>query len=246
VTSAPLESLLNLRGSVAAVAGGAGAIGSAIARRLAECGADVYCLDLPDRPLPAGVQSIACDITDGTACLGAVDRIDRDRGRLDILVHAAGVIRDARIWKATPADWDLVIATNLTSAFHLVRGSIPIMRRRGSGSIVLISSINGERAKVGQAAYAASKAGLNALARTTAREVGSFGIRVNAIAPGWIDTPMTATVPADARERALSESALGRLGDPDDIARATVFLASGMASHVTGQILRVDGGQLIG
>jgi NAD(P)-dependent dehydrogenase (short-subunit alcohol dehydrogenase family) len=120
------------------------------------------------------------------------------------------------------------------------------MRRNGSGSIVLISSINGERGKVGQAAYAASKAGLNALARTTAREVGSFGIRVNAIAPGWIDTPMTAAIPGDFRETARSESALGRLGDPDDVARVAVFLASAMSRHITGQVLRVDGGQLIG
>jgi len=110
----------------------------------------------------------------------------------------------------------------------------------------MISSINGERGKVGQAAYAASKGGLEALTKTAAREVGAFGIRVNAIAPGWIDTPLTAQVPEEARRAALAETVLGRLGAPDDVAGAVLFLASDLSRHVTGQILRVDGGQLIG
>ncbi len=162
------------------------------------------------------------------------------------MIHAAGITRDARLHKASAEDWNLVLATNLSSAFHLLHASVPVMRRAGSGAIVLISSINGERGKVGQSSYAASKAGLNALARTAARELGGFGIRVNAIAPGWIDTPMTAQVPAEIRQRALDESPLGRLGEPDDVARAAVFLAGDLGRHITGQVLRVDGGQLIG
>ena len=120
------------------------------------------------------------------------------------------------------------------------------MRAAGAGAIVLVSSINGERGKVGQANYAASKAGLIALARTAARELGGFGIRVNVVSPGWIETPMTAGLPEDVRQRAIEETALGRLGAPDDVAAAMVFLVSDLGRHVTGQVLRVDGGQLIG
>jgi acetoacetyl-CoA reductase/3-oxoacyl-[acyl-carrier protein] reductase len=241
-----LVSLLDLHGRVAVVTGGAGAIGAAISARLAEGGAHVYCLDRAGQPAPAGTTALACDVTDTAAVAGALAHVDAASGRLDIVVHAAGITRDARVWKSTAEDWNLVIATNLSSAFHLLHAAVPLMRRTGSGAVVLISSINGERGKVGQASYAASKAGLNALARTAAREVGAFGIRVNAIAPGWIDTPMTAAAPEDARQRALAESPLGRLGEPDDVARATMFLVSDLGRHITGQVLRVDGGQLIG
>ena len=241
-----LNSLLALQGRVAAVAGGAGAIGSAISVRLVECGVTVYCLDQSGRSGPQGTMPVACDLTDERAVADAVADIDRRSGRLDILVHAAGITRDGRVWKTSAEDWNRVITTNLTSAFHLLHAAVPVMRRNGAGAIVLISSINGERGKVGLSSYAASKAGLNALARTAARELGGFGIRVNAIAPGWITSPMTAALPAELRQRAIDESALGRMGEPDDVARAAVFLASDLSRHVTGQVLRVDGGQLIG
>ena len=235
-----------LAGRVAIVAGGGGAIGRAIGQRLIEVGARVVSLDLAGRDGPAGAQSIACDLTIPAQVDAAVQGVDRDVGRLDIVVHAAGIIRDARLWKLAADDWRAVMATNLDSAFWLLQRSVPILRRSGAGSIVMISSINGERGKVGQAAYAASKGGLEALTKTAAREVGAFGIRVNAIAPGWIDTPLTAQVPEEARRAALAETVLGRLGAPDDVAGAVLFLASDLSRHVTGQILRVDGGQLIG
>jgi len=235
-----------LAGRVAIVAGGGGAIGRAIGQRLIEVGARVVSLDLAGRDGPAGAQSIACDLTMPAQVDAAVQGVDRDAGRLDIVVHAAGIIRDARLWKLAADDWRAVMATNLDSAFWLLQRSVPILRRSGAGSIVMISSINGERGKVGQAAYAASKGGLEALTKTAAREVGAFGIRVNAIAPGWIDTPLTAQVPEEARRAALAETVLGRLGAPDDVAGAVLFLASDLSRHVTGQILRVDGGQLIG
>jgi 3-oxoacyl-[acyl-carrier protein] reductase len=239
-----LNTLLRLDGRVAVVTGGAGAIGGAICARLAESGASVWRLD---RAGFAGMtQSLSVDLTDPAAVDGAIAAVDAAAGRLDIVVHAAGITRDARLWKTKAEDWDQVVASNLTSAFHVLHAAVPVMRRTGSGAIVLISSINGERGKVGQSAYAASKAGLNALARTAARELGAFGIRVNAIAPGWIVTPMTASVPEEARDRALAESALGRLGEPDDVARATMLLVTGFGRHITGQVLRVDGGQLIG
>lgn len=238
--------LTRLDGRVALVTGGGGAIGGAIAAGLVLAGARVYCCDLPDHPGPSGAITIACDVSQPREMAAAVAAVDRDAGRLDVIVHAAGIVRDARVWKLAPDDWRAVMATNLDSAFYLLQSGVPLLRRGGGGSIVFISSINGTRGKIGQAAYAASKAGLDALARTSAREVGAFGIRVNAVAPGWIDTPMTATAPAEIRQKAIDESALGRPGTPEDVARVVLFLASDLGRHVTGQVLRVDGGQLIG
>jgi NAD(P)-dependent dehydrogenase (short-subunit alcohol dehydrogenase family) len=176
---------------------------------------------------------------------GAIATIDTETGRLDVVVHAAGITRDGRLGKLGDQDWDAVLSVNLDSAFYLLRATTPLLRR-GGGAVVLVSSINGERGKIGLAAYAASKGGMNALARTAARELGGFNIRVNVVAPGWIETPLTAGVPAAARERAQDETQLRRLGEPDDVARAVWFLASPMAGHITGQVLRVDGGQMIG
>jgi acetoacetyl-CoA reductase/3-oxoacyl-[acyl-carrier protein] reductase len=240
------EQLLELDGCVALVAGGGGAIGQAIAKRLREARARVFCLDLPGRDGPAGTTTIACDLTNAAQVADAVTRIGADTDRLDVVVHAAGVTRDARLWKLTDQDWNTVLATNLDSAFYLLKSAVPLLRRTGSGSIVLVSSINGHRGKVGLAAYSASKAGLDALTRTAARELGGFGIRVNAVAPGWIDTPMTARVPEEIRRRAVEESVLGRLGEPDEVADAVWFLASRLGRYVTGQVLRVDGGQHMG
>jgi acetoacetyl-CoA reductase/3-oxoacyl-[acyl-carrier protein] reductase len=171
--------------------------------------------------------------------------VARELGRVDAVVHCAGITRDARVWKLGDDDWRGVMAVNLDSAFFLLRAALPVLRAGGGGAVVLVSSINGQRGKAGQANYAASKAGLEALARTAAREGGPLGIRVNAVVPGWIDTPLTAGLSDDLRRRALDESALGRLGTPDDVAGAVLFLCSDLARHVTGQVLRVDGGQLI-
>ena len=234
-----------LDGQVAVVAGGAGAIGAAIAARLSHAGARVYTLDLYPGDVATGPAAVACDLTKSDDVVAAIARIDAEAGRIDIVVHSAGVTRDARLWKITDDDWHTVIATNLDSAFYLLRASTPMLRRAG-GAVVFVSSINGERGKIGQAAYAASKGGMNALARTAARELGHFGIRVNVVSPGWITTPMTAVLPDAVRERAREDSPLGRLGEPDDVGRVVCFLAGPLASHVTGQIVRVDGGQLIG
>jgi 3-oxoacyl-[acyl-carrier protein] reductase len=236
---------VSLTGRTAIITGGGGAIGSAIASALTSAGAAVFSLDLADRPAPVGVASLTCNVTRPADIASAVADVLTRSGRLDIVIHCAGTTRDAVIVKMTDDAWRGVLSTNLDSAFYLVREVVPALRAAG-GAIVLVSSINAERGKVGQANYAASKAGLNALALTAARELGRFSIRVNVVAPGWIDTPMTAAVPADYRQRALEETVLGRLGHPSDVAGAVLFLCSDLSRHVTGQVLRVDGGQLMG
>ena len=242
--SSTIEDLVSLAGKTALVTGTAGGIGSAVATVLGAAGAAVIGVDLPGRLSPAATRALACDLADRTAIAALMREVASIAPRLDILVHAAGIRRDAVIWKLADEAWDEVLRVNLDSAFHLLRGAVPLMREAG-GSIVLISSINGERGKFGQSNYAASKAGLIGLGRTAARELGRFGIRVNMIAPGMVRTPMTTTLPAEYLREAEAETALGRLGEPVDVAAAILFLASAMGRHVTGQVLRVDGGQLI-
>ncbi len=229
-----------LDGKVAMVTGAAGGIGAAVVQALAGAGAEVIGVDRPNTR-SHGVRSLACDLADA----GAVSKLLEECPSLDILVHAAGITKDQVIWKMDDASWSSVLRTNLDSAFWLVRGVVPAMRQAGGGAIVLVASINAERGKFGQANYAASKAGLIGFGRSVAREVGRFQIRVNMVAPGWIDTPMTQALPGDVREQAIAESVLGATGQPEDVAWAVHFLASDQSRHITGQVLRVDGGQLI-
>ena len=234
-----------LEGKIAVVTGGAGGIGAEICRLLLAAGASVSSVDVRDGMRPDGALAIAADFRDPEAPGRAVQQHLARWGGLDLVVHAAGIARDAVLWKMEDSAWDEVVRVNLDAAFRLLRAAMPALRERGGGAAVLLASINAERGKVGQANYAASKAGLIALGRTAAREGGRFGIRVNLIAPGWIETAMTAGLPTEARNRAVEETVLGRLGRPEDVAWATLFLASPLAGHVTGQVLRVDGGQLI-
>ncbi len=181
-----------------------------------------------------------CDLRDDSSVAAALQSI----GGFDVLVHAAGVSRDAVVWKLPIDDWDLVHDVNLRGAFLLLRHAIPIMRERGGGSVVLIGSINGSRGKRGTAAYSASKAGLLGLARSAAREVGRFGIRINVVESGWVRTPLTDSLPPEIREAALAETALGELVEPSDVAEVVAFLAK--AKRITGQVFRVDAGQFMG
>jgi NAD(P)-dependent dehydrogenase (short-subunit alcohol dehydrogenase family) len=244
--SAAAAALLSLDGKVALVAGGGGGIGSAVARLFLDAGARVASADLPGRGCVEGALPIECDLADPAGVDALVERLRREYDRLDVLVHCAGITRDAVLWKMDDAAWSEVLRVNLDSAFLVTKRCVPLMRPRGEGAIILVSSINGERGKFGQANYAASKAGLIALGRTAARELGKFGIRVNVIAPGMIETPMTASLPDDVKAAAVAETVLGWLGRPEDVAHVALFLASPMSGHVTGQVLRVDGGQLIG
>lgn len=241
---------------VALVTGAFRGIGAAVARALAETGADVALLDAQPAeqgtPVAAAVEGagrraalLSTDVTNELAVEQAFQDISRRLGEPDIIVNNAGITDDAMIWKMSAEAWKRVIEVNLTGAFLVLRAAIPAMRRRGWGRIVQIASINGERGKAGQANYAASKAGLIALTKTAARELGPKGITVNAIAPGFIESPMTARLPDEVRRRAVEESALGRLGAPGDVAALAAFLCSEGAGHITGQVIRVDGGQYL-
>jgi NAD(P)-dependent dehydrogenase (short-subunit alcohol dehydrogenase family) len=176
----------------------------------------------------------------------AVQHFYEDHGRVDVVVHAAGVSREAVIWKLAVEDWDLIHEVNLRGAFFLLRHTIPLMRQQQDGRVVLIGSINGSRGKFGTSAYSASKAGLLGLAKSVARETGHFGIRLNVIEPGWVRTPLTEALPSALRERAEAESLLGSLVEMSDVSAAVLFLCGPGGSCITGQILRVDAGQFLG
>ena len=240
-----IAGLLSLEGQVALVTGASGGIGSAVARTLLAAGARVVGVDLPGQPGVDRVETIACDVSNADGVAELFRDLRRRFDRLDIVVHCAGIRRDAVVWKMDYGAWSEVLRVNLDSAFHVLKQTVPVMRAGDGGSIVLVSSINAERGKFGQANYSASKAGLIGLGRTVALEAGRFGIRVNVIAPGMIDTGMTSSLPEKFKRQASEESALGRMGQPEDVARAVLFLASPMSGHVTGQVLRVDGGQLM-
>jgi 3-oxoacyl-[acyl-carrier protein] reductase len=244
-----------LDGRTALVTGGRRGIGAAVVRALAAEGAHVAVLDrvggeeleaVLRQVEGAGGRALALegDAADFRTADDAVTRVVEEWGGLDVLVCSAGVTRDRVSWKMTPEEWDEVLRVNLTGTFACARAAGAAMRRRGMGGrIVAVSSINGLRGKFGQANYAASKAGIHGLVKTLARELGPSGVTVNAVAPGLVRTPMTEGLSAEAVSRSLDETVTGRLTDPDDVASAVVFLASRSAGQITGQVLKVDGGQ---
>lgn len=248
---------IDLSGKHAVVTGGSMGIGNAICLALARCGADVAlnyrkhaaeAEAVAERVRAEGRRALAiqADVASFKDAQAMIDRVTQEWGGVDILVCNAGINWDGMIWKMTEEQWDTVIATNLKGYFNYIRAVAPQMKERQSGKIVTITSINGKRGKLGQANYAASKAGIIGLTKTCARDLGKFSINVNAVAPGLIETDMMAQAPQSVKDLALSEILLGRLGKPEEVANVVCFLASDLARHVTGQVLNVDGGQFLG
>lgn len=229
----------------ALVTGGGGGIGRAVASALVH-DAWVATFDIAFPEPEVASLSRLVDVTDREALKRAVQEIADDRGGIDWVVCCAGTIRDRVSWKMTDADWDDVIAVNLTGCFNTGRAVAPYLRRSNSGRLVFIGSINGMRGKFGQANYAASKAGLIGLTRSMALEFARDRVTVNLIAPGFIETAMTMSIPEDAQRHAVARTPLGRTGKPKDVAAAVRFLCNDDAGFITGAAIPVDGGQLLG
>jgi 3-oxoacyl-[acyl-carrier protein] reductase len=238
---------IDLSGRVAWVTGGASGIGAAIVETLAAAGARVVSCDRAYQGTEDGgpIVRVGLDLRDAAAIQAAAAELGGRGLAADILVNNAGIAKDAVVWRMTDADWSEVIDVNLGGTFRMTRACAPEMRRRRSGAIVNIVSINALRGKFGQANYAASKGGIVSLTKSVARELARDRIRVNAVAPGFVKTPLTATLPPDVLAQADREAILGRIGDPADIANAVLFLVSPLAAHITGQVVVVDGGQMI-
>ena len=240
-----------LTGKKAIVTGASRGIGLAIATELAREGADVAILstsvkeDLAAKlssELGVQVKSYACNVADSETVQSVFKQIIADMGTVDILVNNAGITRDGLLMRMKDEDFDAVIATNLRSVFLCTRAVARTMMGNRSGHIVNVSSINALRGQAGQSNYAAAKAGVIGLTRTNAMELSSRGITVNAVAPGFIDTDMTAKLSPEVREKYAAQIPLGRLGQPEDVAKLVSFLASDDAKYITGQIIGVDGG----
>jgi 3-oxoacyl-[acyl-carrier protein] reductase len=245
-----------LDGKVAIVTGGTRGIGRAIANDLACHGAHVainYRSSADEaeqfvsetKTLGAEGLAVQADVSSFGDAQKMVDTVISKFGQLDILVNNAGMNRDGVIWKMTEEQWDDVIAVDLKGTFNYIRAAAPLFKEQRSGKIVNVTSINGLRGKFGQSNYTAAKGGVIALTKTTARELGRYGINVNAIAPGLIATDMVRAAPDNVRDMALAEILLGRLGEPEEVAWVVTFLCSERSRHITGEVITVDGGQYL-
>lgn len=242
-----------LTGKTALITGAARGIGKAIALKFAEEGANIAFTDLK---IDENGEETRKEIeAKGVKCLAyasnaanfeetaeVVNKIKEDFGSIDILVNNAGITKDGLMLRMTEQQWDAVIAVNLKSAFNFIHACTPIMMRQRKGSIINMASVVGVHGNAGQSNYAASKAGLIALAKSVAQEMGSRGIRANAIAPGFIETAMTAALSEDVRKEWMKAIPLRRGGQPEDIANVATFLASDLSNYVSGQVIQVDGG----
>jgi acetoacetyl-CoA reductase len=237
---------------IAVVTGGLGAIGLATCRALAQANFKVIAADLPAAQsrwddIQMSMKNLnihfeAVDVGDFQTCARFVQQVESLHGPISILVNNAGITRDAVLKKMQPADWDAVIAVNLTSVFNMCRQVVDGMTERGYGRIVNISSIIGQTGQFGQSNYAAAKAGMHGFTMSLAREVARKGVTVNSVSPGYIKSAMTDMVPEELRDQILATVPVGRIGQPDDIARAVAFLCSDESSYLTGVNLPVNGG----
>lgn len=239
-----------LEGKTALITGAARGIGKAIALKFAEEGANIAFTDLEVNEeteaeiaaLGVKAKSYASNAADFAQTEKVVTAIKEEFGSIDILVNNAGITKDGLMLRMSRAQWDAVIGVNLKSAFNFIHACVPIMMRQRAGSIINMASVVGVHGNAGQSNYAASKAGLIALAKSIAQEMGPRGIRANAIAPGFIDTAMTQSLPEAVRQEWCQKIPLRRGGTVDDIANLAVFLASDKSSYISGQVIQVDGG----
>jgi 3-oxoacyl-[acyl-carrier protein] reductase len=247
---------MSLSGHVAFVTGASQGIGRACALRLAKEGASVAVAARNQEKLNELVREIASaggnagafplDVADEEQIKSAIKAAIAQFGKIDILVNNAGITRDQLVMRMKRADWDAVLQTNLTSAYFSIQQVIGSMLKQRWGRIINVSSVFGQMGQAGQANYAASKAGLIGMTMAIAREVGSRNITCNAIAPGFIETPMTAALGDEFKQNAAKQIPIGRVGTPEDVAAAVAFLASDDASYITGHVLSVNGGMLMG
>ncbi len=247
---------MELKDKRALITGGARGIGKEIVMDFLRNGAHVVFVDLNPSPFLAEMEEAAraaggsvayrqADVADEASVNRLIETVLAEDGDLDILVNNAGITRDGLIFRMSGEDWEKVLRVNLFSAFYLSREVARHMIKRRTGSIVNLSSVVGVGGNAGQSNYSASKAGLIGLTKSLAKEVASRGVRVNAVAPGFIETDMTAKLPEKARQAMLGQVPMGRGGEPREVAAVITFLASDRASYVTGQVLRIDGGMAI-
>lgn len=244
-----------LKDRVALVTGGARGIGKAISEHLHEAGAQIAVCDVN----LDGSQALAtelsrkgalsrgylCDVSSAQSADACMEQIVKDFGRLDVLVNNAGITRDGLVLRMTDDQWQKVIQVNLTGTFNMTRAAAKVMLKARRGAIVNMASVVGVMGNAGQANYSASKAGVIGLTMTTAREFASRGVRVNAVAPGFIATDMTAVLTDEQKAKLIQNVPLGRLGSPEDVAKAVRFLVSDEAAYITGQVVNICGGMVM-
>jgi 3-oxoacyl-[acyl-carrier protein] reductase len=240
-----------LEGRTAIVTGGAAGIGRATSLLLAEHGARIVVADLDVQAaqavvdeLPHGGAAVRCDVRDPDDARAAVE-VCQELGSVDVLVNNAGITRDATLRKMALPDWDAVLDVHLKGAFLMTQAAAAVMREQGSGAVVNISSISGKVGMIGQANYSAAKAGMVGLTKATAKELAYRGVRVNAVQPGLIRTAMTEALRQDVWDQKMSEIPMGRAGEPEEVAKVVLFLASDLSSYLTGTVLEVTGGRFM-
>jgi len=246
---------MDLKGKVSIITGGGRGIGFAIAETLADAGSDVAIFDIVDADLDKAaealkdkdvkVETFKVDVSDAEQVQTAVENVVETLGRIDVLVNNAGITRDGLLLSMSDEEWDLVLAVNLKGTFNMIRAAGRQMLRQRAGSIINLASVSGVAGSAGQANYSASKAGVIGLTKTSAREFAKRDIRVNAVAPGFIETQMTAVLPDVVKEKYREATPLRRYGQPTDVAGAVLYFASDVSAFITGQVLNVDGGMVM-